>query len=850
LNFKHRPGCGVVLQVAIISEYRWFDNQHPSSVDDYNDPSRTTTLSKACDRLEVTLNKDLGSQYVETHQLVIPPVQFLTAEKTQLLSSVATRHLSMSSEEYHTCVEIIEDVICKAQVLLECVHDALTDVGVDGIGKMFSSPISLIRDEQDTWMYKVQGSYIDEAVDVSVNTADIRKRFMQATDHSGDMWLYPAPHTEHSESSAASCLQPEGTDDNTVAPAPAVDRVDRVDQPAGEAVAESALASIAEGGSAEEQGLSVTVGNEPINAAREKVQGMPRTDSWTEDKFTVMPGRTQFPALSDRNFLLEEMDVSSADDDAEPETADSSDNGAPGTPDSPCPPLFQGKVSHDRSDAAPSAVAEGVRCSKLMQVITAKYCTEGVQTQQALTLPAFADRDAVDPARAASEDLTRLPEDALATAPSGGDVGAKKGPTQGLISNIDARSVRSMSSMRSSVTAPGEAISEHVMSINPDLARSLSELKLHSSELEFGNITHESSCNAPEHKCKLRQGRTGILLYPDDGTRMSERHVMLQRLPPLLLCHFNRFQHSMLGTRKVTTHVSFPFQLYVHPTVASRPEHSRQDDSCAVRYRLKAVLEHHGRQASSGHYTSYVWRPSAVVKAASMQAAGKAGTSNTDTTPALSTSMKARAHPRDIERPRSQLKGGSQTSGSLNDSSSVQEPHSVRQMAGSSFFESSRGSSLTEASENIFTPGSSLRQVSSVTVPKPMPNLPELPRNDADSIEADLSVADWEELADIPAGLSCNTEPITNASAESVDGESDTDGGVRCKEDGEVSSPSALKSAADEVPSLQNLLAEDEDEDSGMWLKCDDECVEEVPWQTVSSAQAYMLMYEQTLCSR
>ena len=74
-------------------------------------------------------------------------------------------------------------------------------------------------------------------------------------------------------------------------------------------------------------------------------------------------------------------------------------------------------------------------------------------------------------------------------------------------------------------------------------------------------------------------------------------------------------------------------------------------------------------------------------------------------------------------------------------------------------------------------------------------------------------------------------------------------GGAACQADDREASQCEGEKEADQ-PRLQDLLAEDEEEDGGVWLKCDDERVYEVPWQTVASAQAYMLMYEQTLSGR
>ena len=826
--------------MAIISEHSWFDNQHPSAIDDYNDPSRSTTLSKAYDRLEVTLNKDLGNQYIETHQLAIPPVQCITADRLRLLSSVVGRHVNMSCDEYQTCVETVEDIICKAQVLLECVHDALSDVGIDDIGQLFGAPISLHRDETEAWVYKIQGSYVEEGADLSVNTADIKKRFMQVSEHSDNVWVYPAPHSHDSAASSA----PTASNQATAAAPPPVGV-----QPSIEVVTDS-------GAGGRETSVEAQSGadvSEAPTPTREKAQGMHGTDSWTEDKFTAKPGRTQFPALSDRNCLLEEIDASSVEEEVHPETAESSDGGLPGTPESPCPPLFHAGTP-GTVHQAPAAVAEGARPSKkMLQAIATRggSCAGASPTQSAsspLSTQASQLSDLIHCTAARHTSCaSSVPLPVAGTPPStcmALDTADQRGDApDGLICDVKSSA---NGSIATSITAPGEAVSERRLPANDSLARSLSELKLHASEAELCSGGAAGSCRALRQECKIHPERTGILVYPDDGTRASERHVMLQKLPPLLLCHFNRFQHSMIGTRKVMVHVSFPFQLYAHPDVASRPSLSSTDDACAVRYRLKAVLEHHGRQASSGHYTSYVWRPTAVVAAAAKHHAAEKGPD----CPAApcSKASKARARPRDIERSRSRGKGDQLSSSSLNDTSSMSEFQSARHGTGS--FEHSMGSSLVDTTDNLFTSGSSWRQPGSVPSGRPHV-LPELPHEEASSVEADLPVADWEELADTPAGLSCNTDPLAVHEADGVAGvsEESQSGGADCQTDEQEASQCGDEAVSDE-PWLQDLMAEDEDGDGGVWLKCDDERVYEVPWQTVSNAQAYMLMYEQTMSGR
>ena len=170
--------------------------------------------------MEVSLNTDFETHLQETHQLVVPPVQCIPADKLKVLPFVGAKHvhdqydheeknlskkelserdavyqMRNATEEYDTCAATVEDIARKAHVLVECVYSALSEYGTDEIGQLFSGPISLHPDDTHPWGYRVHGSYVAEGVDLSVETADFRKLFRQPHEHSGDVWLYPAPHS-------------------------------------------------------------------------------------------------------------------------------------------------------------------------------------------------------------------------------------------------------------------------------------------------------------------------------------------------------------------------------------------------------------------------------------------------------------------------------------------------------------------------------------------------------------------------------------------------------------------------------------------------------------------------------
>lgn len=121
------------------------------------------------------------------------------------------------------------------------------------------------------------------------------------------------------------------------------------------------------------------------------------------------------------------------------------------------------------------------------------------------------------------------------------------------------------------------------------------------------------------HECLTAPPSRGILVRHDDGTRQATKQVVLERTPPVLLLHLNRFESAWKGARKRSAHVAFPFQLFIHPHIAAPPQpaqHAASPSSEAVRYRLKAVLVHGGHRVDRGHYICFVWRPTAMVQAA------------------------------------------------------------------------------------------------------------------------------------------------------------------------------------------------------------------------------------------
>jgi ubiquitin carboxyl-terminal hydrolase 10 len=88
------------------------------------------------------------------------------------------------------------------------------------------------------------------------------------------------------------------------------------------------------------------------------------------------------------------------------------------------------------------------------------------------------------------------------------------------------------------------------------------------------------------------------------GTRASTKQVHIESLPPVLILHLKRFHYNEHGPQKIWKKIGYPLELEIPKDVF--PPHKR--NSYLVRggfprYRLTAVVYHHGKNASGGHYT-------------------------------------------------------------------------------------------------------------------------------------------------------------------------------------------------------------------------------------------------------
>ncbi|KAF2731026.1 cysteine proteinase [Polyplosphaeria fusca] len=88
------------------------------------------------------------------------------------------------------------------------------------------------------------------------------------------------------------------------------------------------------------------------------------------------------------------------------------------------------------------------------------------------------------------------------------------------------------------------------------------------------------------------------------GARASTKQVFIETLPPILILHLKRFHYDANGPQKIWKKIGYPLELEIPKEVF--PVHKRNGFGVRgglPRYRLTAVVYHHGKNASGGHYT-------------------------------------------------------------------------------------------------------------------------------------------------------------------------------------------------------------------------------------------------------
>lgn len=88
------------------------------------------------------------------------------------------------------------------------------------------------------------------------------------------------------------------------------------------------------------------------------------------------------------------------------------------------------------------------------------------------------------------------------------------------------------------------------------------------------------------------------------------KQLLIETLPPVLIIHLKRFKYNNVGgTQKIWKKVGYPLDLELPKEVFSRQKQTSMTHSGGLpKYKLLAVVYHHGKNATGGHYTVDVRR--------------------------------------------------------------------------------------------------------------------------------------------------------------------------------------------------------------------------------------------------
>lgn len=101
----------------------------------------------------------------------------------------------------------------------------------------------------------------------------------------------------------------------------------------------------------------------------------------------------------------------------------------------------------------------------------------------------------------------------------------------------------------------------------------------------------------------------GDFKSPKGPNVTATKQVFIETVPPVLILHLKRFQYDNAGgTQKIWKKVGYPLELEIPKEVFPRQKRGVYAHGSLPRYRLIAVVYHHGKNASGGHYTVDVRR--------------------------------------------------------------------------------------------------------------------------------------------------------------------------------------------------------------------------------------------------
>lgn len=101
----------------------------------------------------------------------------------------------------------------------------------------------------------------------------------------------------------------------------------------------------------------------------------------------------------------------------------------------------------------------------------------------------------------------------------------------------------------------------------------------------------------------------GEFKSPRGPSATAKKQVFIETLPPVLILHLKRFQYDNTGgAQKIWKKIGYPLDLTIPKEVFPPHRQSQATLNGLPKYRLNAVVYHHGKSAAGGHYTVDVRR--------------------------------------------------------------------------------------------------------------------------------------------------------------------------------------------------------------------------------------------------
>ncbi|KAF2674020.1 cysteine proteinase [Microthyrium microscopicum] len=146
----------------------------------------------------------------------------------------------------------------------------------------------------------------------------------------------------------------------------------------------------------------------------------------------------------------------------------------------------------------------------------------------------------------------------------------------------------------------------------PGLKNSVTMEPYQALQLDIGASTVQNIVDALKNLTRPETLHGDFASPRGPGTNATKQ-IFIDSLPPVLILHLKRFQYDNTGgVQKIWKKVGYPLELTMPKEVFSTSRRNAISLSGMPKYRLSAVVYHHGKNASGGHYTVDIRRQDGI----------------------------------------------------------------------------------------------------------------------------------------------------------------------------------------------------------------------------------------------